>query len=145
MKMEILTWVQFCVHFGKYQAGRRFFAAGWLTIFCLAGLAASVTTAAATIWNGPSVSESDASQPDKITARVWLTRGSTQGLYNAVTETGFTHFFSPADTEWADGTTASYASLSYTNWNYWARNIHGGPPSTVGVNAVVHLITDDIY
>ncbi|HWF18033.1 MAG TPA: Ig-like domain-containing protein [Verrucomicrobiae bacterium] len=111
----------------------------------MASLFLPMVTQAATIWNGPPVSESDATEPDQITARVWLTRGSSEGLYNAVTETGFTHFFSPADTEWADGTTANYASLSYTDWNTWAKNIHGGPPNTVGVNAVVHLITDDIY
>jgi len=110
-----------------------------------ASLAAPVATPAATVWTGPTVSESDVTEPDKMTAKVWLTRGGSQGLYNAVTESGFTHFFSPADTEWADGTTANYATLSYTDWNTWAKNIHGGPPSTVGVNAVVHLKTDDIY
>jgi len=97
------------------------------------------------IWTGPAVSVSDATQPDKITDNVWLARGSEQGLYNAVTESGFTHFLSPADTEWADGTTANYARLSYTDWNTWAKTVHGGPPNTVGVNAVVHLISDDIY
>lgn len=91
------------------------------------------------------VSESAATQPDQITSRVWITRGGTEGIYNAVTETSFTHFFSPQDTEWADGTTADYSTLSYTDWNTWAKNIHGGPPNTVGVNAVLHLITDDIY
>ncbi len=100
---------------------------------------------AATIWNGPPVSRSDANEPDQITPNVWITRGGTQGIYNAVTEGGFTHFSSPAGTEWADGTTANYATLAYTDWNTWAKNIHGGPPSTVGVNAVVHLIADDIY
>ena len=100
---------------------------------------------AATIWNGPPITASDATEPDKITANVWITRGGSQGLYNAATEAGFTHFFSPADTEWADGTTANYSTLSYTDWNTWAKNIHGGPPNTVGVQAVMHLITDDIY
>ena len=104
-----------------------------------------LTTKAATIWTGPPISESNGNAPDEITDNVWLTRGSSQGLYNAVTESGFTHFLSPADTEWADGTTASYATLSYTDWNTWSKNIHGGPPNTVGVNAVLHLITDDIY
>jgi hypothetical protein len=35
--------------------------------------------------------------------------------------------------------------LTYTDWDTWAKNIHLGPPNTVGVNAVMHLITDDIY
>jgi glucose/arabinose dehydrogenase len=100
---------------------------------------------ATTIWNGPGISESDATEPDQMTANVWLTRGASAGLYNAVTETGFTHFFSPEDTEWADGSTANYLTLSYTDWNTWAKGVHAGPPSTVGVPAVVHLKTDDIY
>ena len=61
------------------------------------------------------------------------------------TEPSFTHSFSPADTEWANGTTANFNSLSYTDWNSWAKGVNAGPPSTVGVNAVVHLKTDNIY
>jgi hypothetical protein len=113
----------------------------------LACLATVPLIHAQTIWNGPPVSESDANQPDQITPNVWLTRGGSQGLYNAVTESGFIHTYSPADTEWADGTTAdpNLTSLPYTDWNTWVKGVHSGPPSTVGVNAVVHLISDDIY
>src|SRR5438477_9676290 len=83
-------------------------------LLVFAQLAAPVATDAATVWNGPpiSFSKSGAADPtmpanqDRITANVWLTRGSSQGLYNAKTEAGFTHFFSPADTRWASGTTA---------------------------------------
>jgi Bacterial Ig domain len=82
---------------------------------------------------------------DRLTPNVWITRALQEGIYNAKTETGFTHFLSPADMEWADGTTANYSSLSYTDWDTWAKNIHGGPPNTVGVNAVMHLISDNIY
>jgi glucose/arabinose dehydrogenase len=126
-------------------AGHCVRAAGWLALFLFASLVAPVATEAATIWTGPPVSVSDATQPDQITANVWLARGNFQGLYNPVTESGFTHGFSPADTEWANGTTANYASLSFTDWNTWANGVNPGPPNTVGVNAVVHLITDDIY
>lgn len=98
-----------------------------------------------TIWTGPAIVESDATQPDQMTADVWIMRGTTFGIYNSALESGFTHYYSPSNTEWADGTTANCFTLSYTNWNYWAKNIHGGPPSTVGVPAVVHLISDDIY
>jgi glucose/arabinose dehydrogenase len=145
MKSEIFTYEKSFKTVRSLQATNFVSAAGWLTLLLFAGLAAPVATKAATIWNGPPVSESNATEPDQITANVWLTRGGSQGLYNAKTESFFTHFFSPADTEWADGTTANYASLSYTDWNTWAKNIHGGPPNTVGVNAVVHLISDDIY
>ncbi len=114
-------------------------------IALMTSLAAPLVTSAATIWDGPPISVSNATQPDQITTNVWIVRGSTQGIYNSAEESGFTHYFSPAGTEWADGTTANYASLSYTNWNYWAKDIHGGPPNTIGVPAVMHLITNDIY
>lgn len=107
---------------------------------------------ASTVWTGPTISYSqpapDPTQPanqDRLTDHVWITRGLTAGIFNASTETTYTHYFSPADTEWADGTTANYASLSYTNWEAWARDLHGGPPNTIGVNAVVHLISENIY
>jgi glucose/arabinose dehydrogenase len=120
---------------------------------CLAALSGPLSGRAATVWTGPTTDFTDAagSDPtqavnqDRLTPNVWITRGTQNGIYNAKTETGFAHFFSPADTEWANGTTATYASLSYTDWNTWAKDINGGPPSTVGVNAVMHLISDDIY
>src|ERR1039458_2090155 len=145
MKSEIFTYEKSFITGRSLPAASLVSAAGWLTLLLFAGLAPPVAREAATIWNGPPVSESNATEPDKITANVWLTRGGSQGLFNAKTESFFTHFFSPADTKWADGTTANYASLSYTDWDTWSKNIHGGPPNTVGVNAVVHLITDDIY
>ena len=119
-----------------------------MTLSVLSHFAVPLATEGATIWTGPPVTffkvgTADPSQPthqDRITPNVWLTRGLSQGIYNAKTETFFTHFSSPADTAWADGTTANVCSLSYTNWNTWAKIVHGGPPNTVGVNAVVHLI-----
>src|SRR5262245_19157915 len=70
----------------------------------------------ATIWTGPPIvytqPGTDPTQPanqDRITPNVWLTRAAIQGLFNARTEASFTHFFSPEDTRWANGTTANYA------------------------------------
>ena len=109
---------------------------------------------AATIWNGPKITFSKAagSDPnlaanqDRITANVWITRGATQGIYNAKAETLYAHNFSPADTEWAYGTIANYASLTYKTWEEWyGGQLGGGPPATLGSNAVVHLKTEDIY
>ena len=119
----------------------------------LTGLIICQLTNGATLWTGPTTNFVNlagsnpalAANQDRLTPGVWITRGSTEGIYNAATETGFTHFFSPADTEWSDGTLADYASLSYVDWNTWAKTDHGGPPGTVGVNAVVHLINEDIY
>jgi hypothetical protein len=107
----------------------------------------------ATVWTGSpmtftDIAGSDPTLPenqDRLTNHVWTARGSLQGIYNAEQEGSFTHFFSPKDTAWADGTVANYGSLSYTDWDTWAKNIHGGPPNTVGVNAVMHVITDNVY
>jgi len=114
--------------------------------------AVALPAKAATIWDGPPITFSETTtnwmvpiNQDRMTDNVWITRADAQGIFNAKTETGFSHDFSPADTAWADGALTNYASLTYTNWNYWAKTNHAGPPSTVGVDAVVHLISDDIY
>jgi hypothetical protein len=106
-----------------------------------------------TVWNGPGtvfakVDFADATlaaNQDRITSNVWLTRGSIQGLFNAKNESGFTHLLTPSGTTWADGSLADYSGLSYTNWDSWANSHTGGPPATIGVNAVVHLVADDVY
>jgi hypothetical protein len=88
---------------------------------------------------------------------VWLTRGTNQGLYNIRTETGYDPGVSPADTEWAtDMITANagktiaaenWANLTFDSWI----DAYGGPGSQqlpsrlTSRNAVVHLITDNIY
>ena len=125
----------------------------WLPLLLsMACLTAPVATEAATVWSGPKVvfTKAAAADPkqdvnqDRLTSNVWFTRGNSQGLYNIAREAVFTHSVSPADTEWASGTTANYASLTYTDWETWARSV-GNPPATPGVNAVLHLKTDDIY
>jgi hypothetical protein len=111
---------------------------------------ATVSWSAETVWDGPpitfdKIAMADWTQPenqDRITENVWLTRANTQGLFNIKTESFYTHLLSPAGTEWAFGTTANFASLAYTNWETWTA---GRPPDTVGRDAVVHLLSDDIY
>jgi hypothetical protein len=110
-------------------------------------------TAGAELWTGPAVDftnllGSDPTLPenqDRLTLFVWLTRGPTQGLYNAAVESGYTHSLSPVGTEWAYGALADHASLIYQNWESWNGGAPGGPPSTVGRDAVLHLIPDDVY
>jgi glucose/arabinose dehydrogenase len=110
-------------------------------------------TPAATVWTGPTIAFSKAAgadhtmeaNQDRITPNVWITRGSTQGIYNINTETLYTHNSSPADTRWAYGTTANYASLTYQTWEDWHGGQPSGPPSTVGQDAVLHLVSEDIY
>ncbi len=107
------------------------------------------TTSVPIIWNGPTINFTKANfvdwtlpaNQDQLTANVWLTRANTKGLFNIAQETGYS-LTSPADTEWAYGTLADYASLTYQPWVNW--NV-GNPPSTVGQEAVLHLISENIY
>jgi len=110
----------------------------------------SLAGPAATIWNGPLLSYTQPSpypslpaNRDQLTARVSLTRESSSGMFNFVSEADYTHNFSPADTEWAVGELADYANLSYMSWE------EAGSGSPVfelpGKQLVVHLLTDDIY
>jgi len=110
--------------------------------------------AAPIVWTGPVTTFTkapfsdplQAANQDRMTPNVWITRGAnSQGIFNAKTELSYAGLISPADTEWATGTTANYGSLTYQTWESWAKSFIGGPPSTVGVNAVLHLISEDIY
>ena len=131
-------------------SGRRR-AAWWLVVV---GLVAPPMVKAATIWTGPLITytqpapdPTQATNRDQLTPHVALTRGvpsgGSGGLFNGVTETVFTKFVSPADTEWAVGSLTNYASLSYSDWT----TAGGGHPVLTLVNTqlVVHLISDDIY
>ncbi len=80
---------------------------------------------------------------DSITANVKLTRRDIQGMFNLAQEDSYSGANgSPIDTEWAMGRAADWESLSFTNWATWAA---GSPQNTIGKNAVLHLISDDIY
>jgi len=102
------------------------------------------------VWNGPLIqfsepSSSDGTQPqdqDQITTNVWLTRGLSKGLFNAAQETSYAKPGSPLDTEWAYGELANWSSLTYQPWVIWNG---ANPPSMVGQDAVLHLISEDIY
>jgi hypothetical protein len=105
-------------------------------LFLLSQLTIPMAAPAATIWNGPRITftkadgadQTDPANQDQMTSNVWITRGASQGIYNVKTELAFMHVFSPADTEWATGTTAEAASLTYTDWETWTRTLGGPPP-----------------
>ena len=106
--------------------------------------------AAASIWNGPRITftklrgqdETLRQFQDRITPQVWLTRGNNRGLYNIRQEFAYVDGVSPVDTEWAYGTTADLPNLKFASWVVF----HGRcPPCQVGRDAVVHLISEDIY
>lgn len=91
---------------------------------------------------------------DAITQNVAITRGVTKGIYNAVSEAFYTNTLSPADTEWAfsglnlnpafsfGAGASSHGSLTFADWET-SHSVN--PLQTVGLPAVVHLVTDDIY
>ncbi len=108
------------------------------------------TLVAQTIWTGPIMTftkgdfvdwELEENQ-DRITSNVWITRADTKGIFNIVLEIIYVNFFSPADTEWAYGTTEDFDTLTYSNW----QDTNGSfPPSMLDKEMVLHLITEDIY
>src|SRR2546423_12575491 len=86
---------------------------------CLAALTGSRSARAATVWTGPLTTynqpapdPTQAANRDQLTSNVSLTRASTAGMFNGVTEIFYTHNASPADTEWAVGALADYATLT---------------------------------
>ncbi len=125
-----------------------------LVLVVTASLLWPLTIRSATIWTGPTTTFTQASpypgtgDRDQLTPNVALTRanpvgGGTGGIFNAVTESTFTKFVSPADTEWAVGSLANYATLTYTDWT----SVAAGHPvfNLVGQQLVVHLISENIY
>jgi hypothetical protein len=115
-------------------------------------------TWAATVWTGPYTSfakpgNADWTLPqyqDQLTANVALTRADSQGMFNIAQEASFDSG-SPAGTAWATdlnnpGETiaaTNWAELEFTTWVAAYDNSIG--PNIVGRNAVVHLISDDVY
>jgi hypothetical protein len=107
---------------------------------------------AQTTWTGPTMTFTKADfadwtlpeNQDRITDNVWITRADFQGIFNIKVEEQYdsaTHS-SPADTEWAFGSAADWQSLEFQTWFNW----HGmNPLLVINEDAVVHLITDDIY
>jgi hypothetical protein len=128
-------------------------------VLCFA-LAAS--SSAQSVWSGLSFSFTrpdgvDPSLPenqDGITDAVRITRDSTGGIYNFQTEV-FYSGLSPADTEWATDlnnpaemiAATNWANLNFTNWidAYGSAGSGSLPSRLIGRDAVVRLISDDIY
>jgi len=118
-----------------------------LAVMLLPGRAATVWTGSLITYNQPSPDPTQAANQDRLTSRVWLTRANRLPMFNAAVESAYNYTTSPTDTEWAFGTLANFASLSYAPW---PTLIGGGgsgssPESMVGKDMVVHLITDNIY
>ncbi len=102
----------------------------------------------ATVWSCPATTSTNtcaACSTDQITPNVALTRGSNSGIFNAVveTESAGKQGLSPVDTEWAYGATAALGELDFLPW--FASLEFKRPARAVDQDAVLHLISDDIY
>ena len=112
--------------------------------------ASAVSKSNADVWDGPSIEFTKtgfsdwtlAENQDFITSNVIITRANTQGIFNIAQEASYSAFSSPADTEWAFGTTADLGTLSFFDWQTWNGS---NPPAMVGQDAVLHLISEDIF
>jgi hypothetical protein len=129
---------------------------------CLLGSALTNVAVAQTVWSGLSYSFTrtggvDYTLPenqDHLTANVWVTRAETAGLFNIAQESEWNNF-SPADTEWATDLNNPGDAIEAGNWanltfEPWIEAYGGAggmdlPARLIGRDAVVHLITDDVY
>jgi len=87
-------------------------------VILVAGTLALPFATGAILWNGPAFKFANlaVSDQDHTGLDVW-------------TESSLQHFFSPAD----------------TGWNPLAGIAHGGLPKMAGVNAAMHLVSEDNY
>ncbi|MBW8863536.1 MAG: hypothetical protein JF609_01155, partial [Verrucomicrobia bacterium] len=99
------------------KAGIKIFPA--VALLALLASSFSVRGQGAIVWSGPMINFASSStdwtqltNQDHLTANVWLTRAATKGMFNAASEGFYASGSSPADTEWAIGSLANYASLT---------------------------------
>jgi hypothetical protein len=127
---------------------RRFLA--YTIVVAAASLAAALPARALEVWSGRTfhfqkADYADWTLPenqDRITDQVWITRKDEQGVFNIAQEESYVPFVSPLDTEWATGDAADWQNLTFATWQNW---IDSYPPDMIGVDACVHLISEDIY
>lgn len=108
---------------------------------------------AQTIWTGSKITFTKANNADwtmpanqdRITSLIWITRKNNQGIYNIFSESGYATNVSPADTEWALGTTANLGSLTFDDWETITRPSELAHLELPGKEFVLHLISEDIY
>jgi hypothetical protein len=103
-----------------------------------------------TVWNGGEITfeKADGADPtsavnqDRITDKVWITRGNSGGqIYNIVKETIYDEDKSPLGTKWAVGTLQQIDQLSFDDF----RATVGSPKIVVGKNLVLFLQEDKTY
>lgn len=105
-----------------------------------------------TIWNGPTTNFVQAGvvfgQPPEadvlIPGAVSLTRNGNHWLYNTNVDLFGADTGTPSDTEWAFGSLADHASLTYQSFDSF-RNFNLSGVLLGGGPMVMHLINEDIY
>lgn len=121
------------------------------TFYTLTLFIFSLSLSAQTIWTGSTITYTKENfvdvtleeNQDRLTDNVWITRNNSRGIFNAASETEYSDFSSPADTEWAFGTTADIDGLTFDTWE---ATINSNPINNMlDEDMVLHLITDDIY
>ncbi len=107
--------------------------------------------ATATIWRGSTITftkvdggnPSSETNQDRLTDKVWLTRGNGgKQIFNIVKNTEALKDSSPEGTEWAMGTIDQVANLTFRNFRDASQN---KPKNVVGKEMVLHLMEDNVY
>ncbi|MGC6421428.1 MAG: hypothetical protein ACON47_03135 [Flavobacteriaceae bacterium] len=105
----------------------------------------------AILWDGPLLrfTKSNGADPslaanqDRISDRVWLTRGNDgKQIFNIQANKSANKQTSPEGTLWALGSLNDVASLEFYNFRSLG---DGKPKSLINKNLVLHLTTEDIY
>lgn len=124
-----------------------------LRLLCFVLLICISETNAQSLWTGPEITFSkpdfsDWTLPvnqDRISDSIWLTRADNRGIFNIRTESEYDRIdrSSPEDTEWANGTIAD--GINNLTFGTWHQSNPTAPHFQIGVNKVLHLISEDIY
>lgn len=102
------------------------------------------------IWSGANIifekaadsSPMEASNQDRITDNVWITRGNEGGeIYNAKSEEESVKGESPKGTQWAVGSINDIDNLSFTSF----RDAVDKPKEVVGKDLVLFLTQEEVF
>jgi hypothetical protein len=136
------------------------FAVLWMSVgLALLLVPVSLTSAAGIFWTGPTITFTHAANTttaDMLTTNhvgadatnnVWLTRGTSQPLYNAAAESGWNAAISPANTLWAvaSGPLTNADTLTYDIFANVVGSPGNSPGGSVGQTFYVKIISDNIY
>lgn len=124
-----------------------------ITLFLLIIASFGCQVVAQTIWTGSKINFTKANNADwtmpenqdRITSLIWITRKNNQGIFNIFSESGYASNVSPADTEWALGTTANLGTLTFDDWETITKPTENAHLELPGKEYVLHLISEDIY